>query len=206
MLRYIALGDSFTIGTSVDATQSWPQQLVARFAARPAARGLSLAANLGVNGYTTRNVIDLELPALDGLSPAFASLMIGVNDVVQGVIETTVAANMDITLDGLLAHLPADRILCVETPDYTVTPQGRLGVYGDPEGQRKAIVRVNALLRAACEARSIRFVEGIFAISADAATDPTLVADDGLHPSGAQYARWVDERIEPAVRSLLERP
>lgn len=206
MLRYVALGDSFTIGTSVGAAERWPEQLVARLAARPSARTLELAANLGVNGYTTRNVIDRELPALDGLAPGFASLMIGVNDVVQGAVETKVASNIDTILDGLLARLPAGRIVCIDTPDYTVTPQGRLGVYGDPDGQRRAIARVNARLRTACEARSIRFVDGIFAISEDAATDPSLVADDGLHPSGAQYRRWVEERIEPAVRELLDAP
>jgi lysophospholipase L1-like esterase len=30
------------------------------------------------------------------------------------------------------------------------------------------------------------------------------VADDGLHPSGAQYALWV-ERIAPVVEQMLER-
>ena len=54
-----------------------------------------------------------------------------------------------------------------------------------------------------CAARGIAFVDGIFAISGDAARDPALVASDGLHPSAAQYRRWVSERIEPAVRRLL---
>ena len=65
---------------------------------------------------------------------------------------------------------------------------------------------MNEILRERCEAAHIRFVDGIFAISGEAATDPTLVASDGLHPSGAQYRRWVTERIEPAVRELLAAP
>ena len=46
-------------------------------------------------------------------------------------------------------------------------------------------------------------MDGILAISGDAGRDPALVASDGLHPSAAQYRRWVSERIEPAVRGLL---
>ena len=65
---------------------------------------------------------------------------------------------------------------------------------------------MNEILRERCEAAHIRFVDGIFAISGEAATDRTLVASDGLHPSGAQYRRWVTERIEPAVRELLAAP
>ena len=65
---------------------------------------------------------------------------------------------------------------------------------------------MNEILRERCEAAHIRFVDGIFAISGEAAHGPTLVAADGLHPSGAQYRRWVTERIEPAVRELLAAP
>ena len=46
---------------------------------------LELVANLGVNGYTSADLIRDELPALDDLQPEFVSVLIGVNDVVQGV-------------------------------------------------------------------------------------------------------------------------
>jgi len=193
-LRYVALGDSYTIGTSVSASESWPSQLVARVPA------LQLIANLGVNGYTSRDLIDAELPALGGLEPQFVTLMIGVNDVVQGMPEAAYRANLQEILDAILASLPTDRVLCVATPDYTVTPQG--AAFGSPDQQRAGIERVNQLLGEACVGRGIRFVPEIFAISEAAATDRSLVAGDGLHPSGAQYARWVDA-IQPVVEALL---
>ena len=193
-MRYVALGDSYTIGTSVSAAESWPSQLAARVPR------LQLIANLGVNGFTSQDLIDEELPALAGLRPEFVTLMIGVNDVVQGVPETTYRLNVEKILDTLLRSVVADRMLCVATPDYTVTPQG--AAIGSPDRQRAGIVRVNALLEEACAARGIRFVPEIFAISADAKTDRSLVAGDGLHPSGAQYARWVDA-IQPVVEGLL---
>jgi acyl-CoA thioesterase I len=193
-LRYVALGDSYTIGTSVDVPESWPSQLVARVP------DLQLVANLGVNGYSTDELIADELPQLPALHPEFVTLMIGVNDVVRGMPEQRYAANLVLILDALLGQLPADRILCIATPDYTVTPQGM--AFGSPEQQRAEIVQFNRRLGEVCEARGIRFVPDIFAISEAAATDRSLVAEDGLHPSGSLYALWVDA-IAPVVEQLL---
>ena len=193
-LRYVALGDSYTIGTSVSSAESWPSQLVARVA------DLELVANLGVNGYSTDDLIVGALPKVGGLEPEFVTLLVGVNDVVRGMPEQRYAANLVLILDELLGQLPADRILCVATPDYTVTPQG--AAFGSPDEQRAGIVRFNRRLGELCEARGIRFMPEIFEISEAAATDRSLVADDGLHPSGAQYALWVDA-IQPVVEDLL---
>jgi lysophospholipase L1-like esterase len=193
-LRYVTLGDSYTIGTSVSAADSWPSQLAERVPA------LQLVRNLGVNGYTSRDVIDDELPVLAGLEPEFVTLMIGVNDVVQRVPEQTYRANVERILDAVLVSVPANRLLCVATPDYTVTPQG--GAFGSPEQQQAGIERVNTLLGEACTARGIRYVPEIFAISQVAGSDRSLVAGDGLHPSGAQYRLWVDA-IQRVVEELL---
>jgi acyl-CoA thioesterase-1 len=193
-LRYVALGDSYTIGTSVSSDASWPSQLVARVP------DLQLVANLAVNGYTSADLIDEELPALTGLRPDLVTLLIGVNDVVQGAPEEAYRANISRILDAILKQVGPNRVLCVATPDYTVTPQG--AAFGPPEVARTGIERVNSLLEDACLARSVRFVPEIFAISQAAATDRSLVADDGLHPSGAQYALWVDA-IQPVVEELL---
>ena len=193
-MRYVALGDSYTIGTSVSSAESWPAQLVARLAE------LQLVANLGVNGYSTDELITDELPQLRSLRPEFVTVLIGVNDVVRGMPEQRYAANLIQILDELLGQLSADRILCVATPDYTVTPQG--AAFGSPDEQRAGIVRFNGRLGEACEARGIRFVPEVFGISEAAADDRSLVAADGLHPSGSQYGLWVDA-IQPVVEELL---
>ena len=195
-VRFVALGDSYTIGTAVTVAERWPNQLVARV------EDLDLVANPAVNGYTSSDLIRDELSQLDALRPEFVTVLVGVNDVVQGVPEATYAANVDHILETLRERLPPDRLLCVATPDYTRTPRG--GDYGDPAEQSDGIVRFNAILGEACDQRGIAFVPDIFEISREAADDSSLVAEDGLHPSGAQYARWVDV-IEPVVRSLLER-
>lgn len=194
-MRYVALGDSYTIGTSVAAHDSWPSQLAERVDV------LELVGNLALNGYTSRDVVERELPDLAALRPDFVSLLIGVNDVVQGIPESEYAGNVTLVLNRLLELVRAERIVCVATPDYTLTPRG--GDFGDPMAQSARIVRVNAILREACEQRGIAFVPDIFEISQRVTEDSSLVASDGLHPSGAQYALWTDA-IEPAVQALLE--
>jgi len=193
-VRFVALGDSYTIGTSVDAAVRWPNQLADRIAE------LDLVGNLAVNGYTSADLLTEELPQLDRLQPELVSVLIGVNDVVQHVSDTQYAGNVVVILEELLTRLPRRRILGIATPDYTVTPVG--AEFGDPSERSDAIVRVNAIMREACEQREIRFVPEIFEISQAARDDPALVADDGLHPSGAQYRLWANA-IEPAVEELL---
>jgi acyl-CoA thioesterase I len=199
-LRYVALGDSYTIGTSVPAGERWPDQLVAALAARAVGGPrLDLVANLGVNGYTSADLIRDELPALADLRPEFVTVLIGVNDVVQAVPLGVYRANVVLILDALLGRLPADRILAVAIPDYTVTPAG--GDYGDPRQQHDAIVAANDTMAGLAEARGIAYAD-TFDLSLRVATDRTLVADDGLHPSGVQYSLWV-ERLVPIVEALL---
>jgi lysophospholipase L1-like esterase len=199
-LRYVALGDSYTIGTATrTAAERWPDQLVARLASRPEARAFELVANLGVNGFTSRDVIEVELPRLATIEPGFASLLVGVNDVVQGVPEAVYRDNVATILDALLGRLAPGRIMAVTTPDYTVTPRG--ADYGDPAQQADAIRAFNTALTTLSAERGIAVVD-IHDLSLLAAADRSLVADDGLHPSGGQYARWVD-RIVPVVEELL---
>lgn len=193
-VRYVALGDSYTIGTAVGEADRWPNQLAARVGE------IELTGNLAVNGYTSADLIANELPQLDALHAELVSVLIGVNDVVQGVPDAEYATNVAAILDELASRFPPDRIVCVATPDYTRTPRG--ADYGNPDLQSDRIVRINAILREACELRGITFVPEIFEISQQAADDPGLLAQDGLHPSGEQYRRWV-EAIAPVVEVLL---
>ena len=195
----MALGDSYTIGTSVEPAERFPDQLVAGLSGQ--APTLGLVANLGVNGYTSADLIRDELPALADLEPEFVTVLIGVNDVVQGVPVERYEANAVAILDALLDRLPVGRVATVSIPDYTVTPAG--ADYGDPTQQHDAIVANNRVVARLAGERGIAHVD-IFDISLRAATDRSLVASDGLHPSGAQYALWV-ERLKPAIEDLLGR-
>jgi lysophospholipase L1-like esterase len=191
--RYVALGDSYTIGTSEAEASRFPNQLADRLA------GLDLVANLGVNGYSSSDLVDRELPQLDALEPGFVTVLIGVNDVVRGVPAETYRANINAIFDFLLDRLPADRIVVVSTPDYTLTPAG--ASFGDPIQQRAAIAEFNGIEQELAATRSIAFVD-ITGIANQVPEDPELVAGDGLHPSGKQYAAWT-ALIAPVVEELL---
>jgi lysophospholipase L1-like esterase len=198
-IRYVALGDSYTIGTSVRDHERWPNQLVERV--RDTVQ-LDLRANLGVNGYTSIDLIEDELPRLVQLLPQFVTVLIGVNDVVQRVPENVYTSNVAHILDTLVAATGSDRVVAVSIPDYTLTPQG--AAFGDPDQQSAEIGRFNGLMADASAQRGVRFVD-ISPIANTVPGDRALVAGDGLHPSGAQYARWVD-LIAPAVMDALSRP
>ncbi len=193
-LRYVALGDSYTIGTSVTEAARFPNQLVARLPQ------LELVANLGVNGFTSHDLIAVELPRVPALKPDVVTVLIGVNDVVQGISVSRYRDNLVRVLPELIELVGNDRILVVTIPDYTVTPQG--AAFGDPQQQSSEIREFNRLMTQLATGFGIEVVD-IYDISLDAATDRTLVASDGLHPSGSQYGRWV-ERIAPAMEALLE--
>lgn len=195
-IRYVALGDSYTIGTSVGFEERFPNQLVARLAGRV---DLELVANLGVNGYSSSDLIDDELPRLDALEPEFVTVLIGVNDVVRGISADSYTANVGEILDTLLDRLPANRIVVVSVPDYTRTSYG--SAFGDPAQQRAEIANFNAIMRGAAESKGIAFVD-ISAVADRVAADTSMVADDGLHPSGTQYRGWVD-LIVPVVEELF---
>lgn len=152
-----------------------------------------------MNGYTSAALIHDELPELERLRPEFASVLIGVNDVVQGIPAATYEANLRTIFEALLGHLPPDRIVTVAVPDYTITPRG--GSFGDPVQQSREISAFNAIMERQSAQRRIRFVD-TFDLSRQAAADRSLVANDGLHPSGAQYRLWV-RHIAPVVRELL---
>lgn len=198
-LRYIALGDSYTIGTGVGHRDRWPDQLVA--ALGPNEPTIDLVANLGVNGYTTGDLIRHELPALDRLRPEVVTLLIGVNDVVRGIATTAYVANLRTILDELVGRVGAERIVTVAVPDYTVTPAG--ADYGDPAQRHDGIVAANTEMAREAADRGVAFVD-IFDVSLLARDDRTLVAADGLHPSGRQYGLWVD-RIAPVVEGRIGR-
>jgi lysophospholipase L1-like esterase len=193
--RFVGLGDSYTIGTSVGAEQRWPNQLVRRLGPDR----LKLVANLAINGSAASDVLREQVPDLAGLRPDLVTLLVGVNDVVRRVPEASYRETLRRILDAIGGVVPAPAIVAVTTPDYTVTPAG--GAFGDPTQQSHGIRRVNAILGEEAAARGIP-VADIYEASLAAGVHASLVATDGLHPSGAQYGRWVD-LIAPVVEAVL---
>jgi lysophospholipase L1-like esterase len=195
-IDFLPLGDSYTIGISVDPADRWPEQLVRVLAGTVALR---IVASPARNGLTSADLLRDELPLVARLRPGLVSVLIGVNDVVQGVSEQRYLATVRQILDQLVETPGARRVFVVATPDYTLTPQG--AAFGDPMANRAAIARFNAIIREEAERRLIAYVD-ITPVADRVTADPTLVAADGLHPSGRQYLAWA-ELIAPVVEGML---
>src|SRR5436190_2531070 len=74
--RFLALGDSFTIGTGTSPDRSFPAVLVGIW--RDGGARVELA-NPAVNGYTTDDLIADELPLVASFRPDLVTLLIGAN-------------------------------------------------------------------------------------------------------------------------------
>ena len=186
--RYLPLGDSYTIGESVAEAERWPNQLVKRLAND--GKQLQIVDNPSVTGYTTQNLIDRELPLVTQLKPDFVTIQIGVNDYVRGVDAETFKEHLDYiitTVQGQLAK--SGNIVLVTIPDYGKTPTG--AQYGSPQESEKGIKAFNDTIIAAGDKYKLP-VADIFTVSQEVARDPSLIADDGLHPSGKQYTAWTN--------------
>ena len=207
-LRYVAMGDSYTIGDELPRqVDRWPNQLGR--ALRPGV-SLQLVDNLAGQSHGTTEVIEVQLPVVEELDPDLVSLQVGVNDVViSRLTDEEYRANLVEILDGVAGPTPAKshagildlvspgRVFLVTTPDYTLAPDRR---FDRPEAAA-TIVRFNDILREVAAERGVAVVD-IAPISDMVARDLTLITDDGLHPSAKQYAGWV-ELIAPVVRRLV---
>jgi len=195
-LTYLALGDSYTIGEAVDSTSRWPVQLARKLRGE----GIPLADPRIVarTGWTT-DELAAGMDSVD-LNPPYdmVSLLIGVNNQYRGRSLEEFRDQFAELLDRAVALAGGDpeRVLVLSIPDWGVMPfaEGR-----DREAIAEAIDAFNEAVLRRTLAQGAHHVD-VTAISREAATDTTLVAPDGLHPSGRQYARWVDEVLPAAVR------
>lgn len=195
--RYLALGDSYTIGEAVAADRRWPVVLVQRL--RAAGVSIDEPQIVAVTGWTT----DELAQGIDAatLTPPYdlVTLQIGVNNQYRG----RSADDYREQFAGLLARAiglaggDTSRVVAVSIPDWGITrfarEQGR-----DAMQVASELDAYDAIARAETARANAHWVD----ITAVSREHPELLADDGLHPSAAQYALWVD-LIAPAVRAAL---
>ncbi len=196
--RFLALGDSYTIGESVTEAERWPVVLVRELRAR----GVSIepARILARTGWSTAQLAT----ALDeaDLEPPYdlVTLAIGVNDQFRNFAEASYSDRVRGLLERAIELAGGDpaRVLMISIPDYGVTP---FGMALGSERITAAIDLYNERNRAQAEQAGIVHID-ITPISREAASEPALIASDGLHPSGKMYARWVEQILPLAERVL----
>jgi lysophospholipase L1-like esterase len=190
--HYLALGDSYTIGESVAPADRFPHQLAREL-------GLGEPQIIAKTGWTT----DELNAAIDAANPQgpfdLVTLLIGVNNQYRGRDAEQYRGEFAALLQRAIGFAggEAKNVVVVSIPDWGVTPfaEGR-----DRTQIATDIDRYNGINREETVRAGARYVD-ITAVSRRG--DPTLVADDGLHPSPAQYTEWV-RLILPEARVALQ--
>jgi lysophospholipase L1-like esterase len=197
--RYLALGDSYTIGESVAAAGRWPNQLALLL--RKSGFDVADPEIIAKTGWTT----DELSSAIDAAKPhgpyALVTLLIGVNNQYRARDAEQYRKEFAALLQRSIAFAGGDpkRVVVVSIPDWGVTP---FAVSRDRTKIAAEIDHFNAINAEETKRAGARYAD-ITPVSRHAATDATLVAPDGLHPSAKMYSEWV-KIISPQAEAALK--
>jgi acyl-CoA thioesterase I len=195
--RFLALGDSYTIGSGVPEQDRWPVQLAARL--RDAGVPMSTPQIIAGTGWTTTRLISFIEAGNPSGPYDLVSLLIGVNNQFQGLDPLVFQREFAVLLQKCISYSgDANRVIVLSIPDYGATPAG--APYSFKIGPE--IDQYNTVVSGICLDYGVKYFN-ITEISRKAQSDASLFAFDGLHPSGKLYARWV-EAVFPEVLKLLK--
>jgi lysophospholipase L1-like esterase len=190
---YLALGDSYTIGEAVSAAESFPYQLKDTLVKQGhPVESIQMIAQTGWTTDELQSAIDVAT-----LSPPYdlVTLLIGVNNQYRGYSVQNYRVEFEQLLHQAIVFAGADteRVRVLSIPDWGVTP------FAQKEGRvadkvAKEIDGFNAAAQEISERLAVIFIDNT-PHSRLAATDATLLAPDGLHPSGKMYAHWVQSLL-----------
>ncbi len=198
-LRYLALGDSYTIGEGVAESDRWPGRLVELLRAG----GLDMADPeiIARTGWTTDDL----LAAIDAGEPSgpfdLVTVQVGVNDQYRGRGQGDFAVSFAALLDRAIALAGGNawHVIVVSIPDWSVTPfaEGR-----DRAAIREQLDDFNLIEFRVLASREFPHYANVTPSSLAMGDNPSLVAGDGLHPSGKLHAAWA-ELVSHSANHLL---
>jgi lysophospholipase L1-like esterase len=197
--RYLALGDSYTIGTSVAEADRYPVQTVALLKAQ----GITMAGVeiIATNGWTTADLIAATKNKPANNNYDIVSLLIGVNNQYRGGSIDEYRQQFNILLQRAiqLAGGRPTHVIVLSIPDYSVTP---FASGSDQQKIAREIDAFNEVNRSMALAAQVPYLY-ITDESRKAAADLSLVAADRLHFSGKAYAVW-SARLAPMIKAALQ--
>jgi len=199
-LRYLALGDSYTIGEGVAPAERWPVKLAAGLRAD----GWDMAPPqiIATTGWTT-DELQAGIHAAAPQGPfELVSLLIGVNNQYRGRPLDEYRQQFEALLLQAMTFAGghAARVFVLSIPDWGLTPFAR-AQGGDAALIGAQIDAFNAIAADSCSMHGVRLID-IISTSRDGGDMADMLAEDGLHPSGAMYARWTALAL-PTARDAL---
>ncbi len=197
-IELLALGDSYTIGQSVAEPDRWPNLLAKGL--QESALEVKRTQIIARTGWTTANLISAIQTQKPDSNFNLVGLLIGVNNQYQGrtLAEYQTQFTQLLNTAIALAHGNKNRVFVVSIPDYGFTPYGQ----SNQQGISAQLDQFNAANLQITQAAGIQYFD-ITPISRQGLADPDLVANDGLHPSGKQYAAWV-ELMLPKILEMVK--
>jgi lysophospholipase L1-like esterase len=196
--KYLALGDSYTIGESVPASKNFPNQTAALL--KKANIVFEETAIIAKTGWTTDELQEqLSRTRLAGPFD-FVTLLIGVNNQYRVRSAEEYAKQFEELLQQAIDYAggKTNHVIVLSIPDWGVTPfaEGR-----DRKQIAKEIDVYNSINERISKQYKVHYIN-ITPFTREAATDKTLVAKDGLHPSAKDYARWAEKVKEVMMKEL----
>lgn len=200
-LRYLALGDSYTIGESVPENERWPNQLAGLIETSSQFDGDVEVTIIARTGWTTDELWE-GMQAREITPPYdFVSLLIGVNNQYRGRDIEEYREQFVFLLNKAIEYAGGDanRVLVLSIPDWGVTP------FAGSRDSKKIATEINlfnSVNQEESEKAGVHYVD-ITPFSREAVNDSSLIASDGLHPSGKMYAEWARLAL-PVVLEIVE--
>lgn len=201
-VKLVAVGDSLTVGQGVPSREAWPVQLTN--ALQNQGVMISLEGMIARSGWTTSDLLAGQLSRLESWQPDVVIILIGANDLLQGLSPQRYRDNLELVLNQVSTAAPQAQIVLLTIPDLFATPaaqaaQGRLG-----QALPASLREYNSIIHSLAAERRLTVIE-LYELSQEMGRDPRLVGEDQFHPSGAEYQRWT-AAMAPVLQSLVTRP
>ena len=197
---YLALGDSYTIGQSVVESEQFPVQAATQLTSLNIK--FSTPEIIAQTGWTTSNLLSrLSTSAPSKPSYDIVSLLIGVNNQYQHRTQDEYRQQFETLLIKSIQYAGnrKERVFVLSIPDYSVTP---FASNSDTAFIARQIDSFNVINKQIALQYNVNYLN-ITGFTRMAATNTSLIAGDGLHPSGIEYRVWADNLV-PMIRSALQ--
>ena len=196
-LRFLALGDSYTIGESVPVYQSFPYQTVQLL--RKKGIAVHAAEIVAKTGWTTDELMAGIDKTVFEKEYDIVTLLIGVNNQYRGKPADVYAIEFETLLNKAIAFAAGKKkqVFVLSIPDWGATP------FAEGRDRKKIATEIdvfNSINKKITESRGITYIS-ITEGTREATFNQQLVAKDGLHPSGDDYARWA-EKLSTAILAI----
>ncbi|SRX52271.1 SGNH/GDSL hydrolase family protein [Aequorivita sp. CIP111184] len=197
--KYLALGDSYTIGESVCGDCNYPKQLTDSL--NKTSNEKTSVKIIAKTGWTTTDLLSAIATENPSKDYDLVTLLIGVNNQYQGKPFAVYKEEFPELLDMAIAFAKGKpkNVIVISIPDYGFTPFGQKS--GKAEKATKELLRYNIYADRIAFEKGVRF-ENITPITQKGLENPALVASDGLHPSEVAYKKFVD-KIFTKVAEIL---